>query len=113
MKKSKSSCNVIEDAKEIISQMEKVRDKFQKTLTVEEKIKVQSMRLKKVRDILIQLRSDTRIELDNKNMQITELQKQLDQIMSENARLRTENMRLADQNKDLLEELDFEKFTIE
>ena len=113
MKKSKSSCDVIEETKEIISQMEKVRDEFQKTLTVEEKIKVQSMKLKKVREVLIQLRSDTRIKLDNKDMQITELQKQLKYMMSENARLKTENIRLKDHNQELLEELDFEKFVVE
>ena len=87
--------------------MEKIHHKLVEHLTVDDVVNLQTTKLNKVKEILIHVRTKTRIELANKEVQIVELQKQLRGYMIENAKLETENMKLKSENNDLTEELNF------
>ena len=104
--------NVLLEAREMISEMEKIRDKFEESLSVEELLKIQQKKLNTVREILIHVRKETRIELANKDVQILELQKQLRGYMMQNAKLETDIIKLDALNKELSEELNFANFDV-
>ena len=57
--------------------MEKIHHKLVEHLTVDDVVNLQTTKLNKVKEILIHVRTETRIELANKEVQIVELQKQL------------------------------------